>query len=164
MLQKLSFGQKVFGGAGIVFLISTFLAWFTISLKGGLSTFRVSGSASGWDIGFLWVRLPFFLVLAGLVVIGLQASGSANLAPKLTRGINFLAVAALTTLLVVLKFLIGEDFGLGSGGIDVSRGLGLYLGLLAAIALVGGGALLFMEGGGDLNDLKTMDGIRKSVD
>ena len=50
MLQKLSFGQKVFGGAGIVFLISTFLAWFTISLKGGLSTFRVSGSASGFLI------------------------------------------------------------------------------------------------------------------
>ena len=60
-LTKLTKADKILFGAGIVFLVSTFLDWFTVSIAG------FSAGATGWDVGFLWAGLPFFIVLGMMV-------------------------------------------------------------------------------------------------
>lgn len=57
--QSLTLGGKIVAGSGVLFLIASFLPWYSWSFKGlGMSQ---SGSASAWD-----VTLP---KLAALLVI-----------------------------------------------------------------------------------------------
>ena len=66
-LNKLSLGEKIVGGAAIVFIISTFLPWFTARVSFmGVSR---SESGNGWDVGFLWGRLPALIALVMIIVI-----------------------------------------------------------------------------------------------
>ena len=141
-LSKLSNGQKIFAGAGLVYFIASFLAWYSYSIF----------TANAWDIGLLWGSLWALLFLAGAVLILLPAFG-AN-APKLPA-IAFLAVGALATLFTVLKLLIGETD-------PISASFGIYLAVIAAAAATYGGFLMFKDAGGDLNDLKDMNKIKGS--
>lgn len=63
----------------------------------------------------------------------------------------------LTLLLVIVRF-ISDGVGFG---VDLSRGIGNYLGTLATIAIVVGCVLGFKESGGDLNDLKDVNKLKK---
>ena len=137
--SKLTKGDQILGGAGIVFLISTFLSWFSISFAG------FSVSASGWDVGFIWARLPFFLVLGLLVWVGLRHFSSVKLPPDIPA--LYLAGGACAFLLPLLKLLVGEDG-------PISRGFGLYLAVLAGAGVAFGGFLKFTEGGGKIHELK----------
>ncbi len=141
---KLTKADRIIGGAGLLFLISTFLSWFEISL-GGFG----SASGSGWDVGFFWGRFPFFIVLGMLVWIGLRSFSAVKLPPQIPA--LFLAGGGLTLLLPLLKLLIGED---APGGIDVSRSFGLFLAVLAGAGVAFGGYLKFIEGGGKIDELK----------
>ena len=63
-LSKLSMGQKIFAVAGLVYFISSFLAWYTYSFTG-----IVDVSANAWDIGFLWGSLWALLFIIGAVLL-----------------------------------------------------------------------------------------------
>lgn len=137
--SKLSKGDKILGGAGLLFLISTFLPWFEVSIAG------FSASANGWDVGFLWAGLPFFIVLGMMIWIGLRLFSAVKLPPQIAA--LFLAGGAATFLLPFLKLLIGEDGPL-------SRSFGLFLAVLAGAGVAFAGYLKFLEGGGKLDELK----------
>jgi hypothetical protein len=137
-LSKLTNGDKVLAGSGIIFLISTFLSWFKVDLGFGTYT------ANGWDVGFLWGGLPFFIVLGMLVWVGLRRFSSAALPADIP--VLYLVGGALVALLVVLKLLIGED------GFD--RAFGLFIAVLSALGVAGAGFLKFTEAGGKLNEVQ----------
>ena len=137
--SKLSKGDKIVGGAGLLFLISTFLPWFEFKAPG------FSVSANGWDVGFFWAGLPFFVVLGMMVWIGLRLFSSVTLPPQIPA--LFLVGGASTFLLPFLKLLIGEDG-------PVSRAFGLFLAVLAGAGVAFGGYLKFLESGGKLDELK----------
>jgi hypothetical protein len=144
-LSKLTKGDKVLAGTGIVFLISTFLAWFKVDLgipSGlGIST---DLSFSGWDVGFGWGKLPFFIVLAMLVWVGVKKFSSAKLPDELP--VLYLVGGAVVAALVVLKLLFGYH------GVD--RAFGLYLAVLSALGVAFAGFLKFTESGGKLNEVQ----------
>jgi hypothetical protein len=155
-LSKLGTGQKIFAGAGLVYFIASFLTWYSIDFKGGLSLGSI-GDANAWgDIGFLWGSLWALLFLAGIVLLLLPAFGVA--APKLPA-IAFLVVGGLATLFTLLKLLIGESDS-PELGITISASFGIYLAVIAAAAATYGAFLMFKESGGDLNDLKDMNKIK----
>lgn len=157
-LSKISKGGQIFAGAGIVFLIASFLPWYSIEFgDSGLGVITgASDSANAWgDIGFLWGSLWALLLLGGAVLLILPAFGVA--APKIPP-VAFLAVGALATLFTLLKLLIGEDDSPPYFTIDAS--FGLYLAIIAAAAATFGGFLLFKESGGDLNDLKDVNKMK----
>ena len=137
--SKLSKGDQILGGAGIVFLISTFLAWFSIDFG------PYSSSANGWDVNFLWGGLPFLVVLGMLVWVGLRRFSSVNLPTDIPA--VYLAGGACAFLLPLLKLIIGEDG-------PVSRSFGLFLAVLAGAGVAFGGFLKFTEGGGKIDELK----------
>lgn len=139
-LTKLTKADKVLFGAGIVFLISTFFDWFTISAGG----FSVGGNA--WDISFLTGGLPFFITLALIVWVALR-----RFAPGVTLPADmppvYLAGGVAVALLVVLRLLIGFH--------SLDRAFGLYLGAISAIGVGFAGFLKFQEGGGDIDTLRS---------
>ena len=138
-LKKLSLGDQIIGGSGIVLFIASFLTWFKADVKGlGALGFSASASANAWDVGFL----GWFPVLLGLALVGLVAVR--NFAPQvklpdlpLPWGQVEFIVGVVAALLLVLKFLIGEDDG--GGVVDISRGFGLFIAVLAGIGLAVGG-------------------------
>ncbi len=138
--SKLSKGDQILGGAGIVFLISTFLAWFSIELGAFGSV-----SANGWDVGFLWGRLPFLVVLAMLVWVGLRRFSTVKLPADIPA--LYLAGGATAFALPLLKLIVGEDG-------PISRSFGLFVAVLAGAGVAFGGFLKFTEGGGKMDELK----------
>ena len=100
-LSKLTKADKILFGAGLVFLISTFLPWFSVDF--GVA----EASWNGWDAGFLWGGVTFFVVLAMLVWVGLRRFSSTKLPAELPP--LYLAGGVGVALLVILKLLIGEN-------------------------------------------------------
>ena len=138
-LSKLTKSDQILFGAGLVFLISTFLEWFSFSIAG------FSAGGSGWDVGFLWGRLPFFIVLAMIIWVAVRRFGLAKLPAEIPP--LYLVGGGLVALLVLLKLIIGES--------GLSRSYGLYIATVAALGVGFAGFLKFQEGGGDLDTLKS---------
>jgi hypothetical protein len=144
-LSKLTKGDKVLAGSGIVFLISTFLAWFKVDL-GLPDGIGVPGdiSFSGWDVGFGWGRLPFFIVLGMLIWVGIKRFTTTKLPDELP--VLYLVGGAVVAALVVLKLIVGFH--------SVDRAFGLFIAVLASLGVAFAGYLKFTEAGGKLNEVQ----------
>jgi hypothetical protein len=141
-LNKLTTSDKVIAGSGILLFIAYFLPWFTADA--GI----VSVDATGGDVGFLWATLPMLLglVMAGVVIANKLFDVKLPDLP-VPWGQAMLGAGALAAVLVVLKLIIGEDAdGAEALGIDISRGIGIFLATIAALGLAAGGYLKFQEG------------------
>lgn len=141
-LNKLSTSDKVIAGSGILLFIAYFLPWFTADA--GI----VSVDATGGDVGFLWATLPMLLglIMAGVVIATKLFDVKLPDLP-VPWGQAMLGAGALAAVLVVLKLIIGEDTdGAEALGIDISRGIGIFLATIAALGLAAGGFLKLQEG------------------
>jgi hypothetical protein len=126
-LKKMSIGQFVGLGAGLLLFLNLFLPWF----KEGDFYITVASSTFAW-----------FISLAGLL-------GAVVLLSKISFGPikgDFIAIGlgGLATLLALLKLIIGHELG----GQDIGRNIGIFFGLLGSGAVAAGGVLgLLMDGG-----------------
>lgn len=144
-------------GGGLLMLIAYFLAWWTIDIPGVGS----AGDVSGSDY-FLTGTVPWLILVAIGVLTVLAALDIFKLPASFPAPLIFLAASALAFLLILFRFFSdGFDYG-GFGNYDnyVSRGAGLYLALVAAIAVLVGSFLGFKESGGNINDLKDMNKLK----
>lgn len=142
-LKKLSLGDKVIAGSGLALFIFSFFPWF----KYDFGAFGGSYKQSGWHFFFTGI-VP---TLLGLVMVAwIVATKVAEIdLPDLPvpQGLLMLGLGGVAALLVVLRLLIGGD----DAGTDVlDRSFGLFLAVLAALGLAGGGFLKFTEEGGEL--------------
>lgn len=143
--SKLTKADKVISGAGLAFLISMFFGWFSFDTKGVTGGVLGRGiSANGWDVGFLWGRLPALIVFAMITWIALRRFSSVKLPVEIPA--LFLAGGASAFALPLLEFLKGEDF--------FKRSFGLFLAILCGAGVAFGGYLKFLEGGGKVDELK----------
>jgi hypothetical protein len=147
-LKKLSLGDQIIGGSGIVLFIASFLTWFKAEIDteglGSLLGDLGSAKANGWDVGFLgW--FPVLLGLLMVAYVAVRAFAPQVKLPDLPLPWNqvLFIVGCVAAVLLVLKFLIGEDDG--GGVVEISRGIGLYLGVLAGIGLAVGGYFKWKE-------------------
>lgn len=141
-------------GGGLLMLIAYFLDWWSLDISG-----FGGGSFSGSDFFFTgtvpWILLVVIGVLTVLAVLNVFRLPATFPAPLV-----FLAASALALLLILIR-LTGPGHDIPSVVEDeMSRGAGLWLALVAAIAVLVGCFLGFKESGGDLNDLKDMNKIK----
>ncbi len=131
-------------GGALVLLISVFFSWYTatasVSVPGGASISR-SASGSGWDSGG-GAKLVFLLALVILVVWAVDLFADSVTLP-FPASMVALVLGAAALLVCVIKFFSkpgGGDvssFG-GTLHFSVSVAWGLYVAILAAIAVVVG--------------------------
>jgi hypothetical protein len=142
-------------GGGLVMLIAYFLSWWNIDgAPGGL------GSVSGSEY-FLTGTVPWILLVAIGVFTVLAVLDIFKLPPTFPAPLIFLAAAALSVLLILVRFFSdGFDTSIYGGSLPTSRGAGLFLALLAGIAVLAGSLIGFKESGGQLNDLKDMNKLK----
>ena len=139
-LNKLTTGEKVIAGAGILFLISMFLPWWGLD-------FGEFGSASnnGFDY-FLTGWLPLLIIIAMVAQIAVARFSTTQL-PKIPISWNqaHLIAGGVVAVLLVLRVIIGSSEGSGGFEVDLDRMWGLWVALVAALGVGVGGYLKSRE-------------------
>ncbi|HET6447898.1 MAG TPA: hypothetical protein VFG31_02220 [Conexibacter sp.] len=150
-LSRLRRGEKIAAVAAVLLFILMFFDWYTVSVSGGLlGGLSVGGSAwKAFDV------LDLFLLLVIIAAIGLAVLTATERTPALpvTGAVIVTALAGLGTLFVLYR-LIDTPIGDVPDGVDVSRTVWAFLGLIAVAAITYGGYLSMREEGTSLSDVK----------
>jgi hypothetical protein len=126
-------GERVTWVAGLILMLSSFMDWYAGSGEG------VQLSVIGWHTGVLG-KLVFFVGLAVLALVALNEFGF-ELPPSLPAGLVVLALGALATIFVLIRVISIPDAVLPADG----RGIGIWISLIAALGVIGGGLLRSAE-------------------
>jgi hypothetical protein len=129
-LKRLTRNDQIVGGAAIVFLISLFLPWFTVS--DGV----FSASVNGLWHGYMYIGL--ILAVAVLAYLVLRAGfGQLPFKLPLEHEQAMLAATAVIFVLTVLSFVF-KPAGASDAFATVSWGwsFGAFVGLIAAVVAV----------------------------
>jgi hypothetical protein len=124
----------VTGIGGLILFISVFLDWFKISF-GGIGVGGVGG-ASGVDA----TKLCYLIVLLALIVIAVVVLRVVEVdldAIPIPMSVVVMAAGGLSLLIIIVRMVIHQDF--------LSLSYGIFVSLVAAIAVVVGGVLMQRE-------------------
>ena len=118
--NKYGLGQLVCGAGGALLIVSLFLPWAGAA----------DGDRSGWE---LWTMADVFLLIAGLVAVGMALTGGrvGVFRPdlSLSAAADLLALVAIVLLAWLVIFDFPEDAG---------REVGVFLALIGAVTIAAG--------------------------
>lgn len=144
-MENLRTGEKIAGASGIALLLIMFiLNWFTLdagTADVGLNAFQ--------SFGFI----DLVLLLAAAAGIALAAVSANEMKVNLPVSLSAIAagLGALGAVLVLFRILSPPDGGLGDL-VDVGRGIGVFLGLIAVGGVAYGGFVAMQEEGTSFSD------------
>jgi hypothetical protein len=117
--------------SGLVLTISAFTDWYAGSESGGAFTLSVIG----WHTGALG-KLVFFVGLAVLALWALREAGI-ELPATVPESLVVIALGSLGTIFVLIRLISIPDRFLPASG----RGVGIWISLLAALAVIVAGLI-----------------------
>lgn len=118
--------------SALVLALSSFMGWYSASGPG------YTISVIGWHTGTIG-KLVFFVGLALIAFLFLGATG-VELPPAVRAGVVVMIVGALGSILVLVRLIDIPDRFVGTG-----RGIGVWIGLVAALLIVVAGFLKASE-------------------
>ena len=122
-------GERLTWLSGLVLLLSSLMGWY-VGAGDGLTI-----AVIGWHTGVLG-KLVFFIGLAVLALVALRQAGIEPPA-SIPESLIVIALGALATIFVLIRLItIPEEFLPADG-----RGVGIWISLLAAIAVIVAGLL-----------------------
>jgi hypothetical protein len=145
-LQRLSGADRLVAGAAIALLVfMLFFSWFGESVSGTLPAGNPSGASSGssgWDTftNSRWVWL--LTIVFALASVAAIAAGS-RLPSSLPPGAIVMLLGALSAVLILYRVVHHPAASVSFGGFHASYVIkpGIWLGLIAALAIAAGGYL-----------------------
>src|SRR4051812_25551879 len=126
-------GDQLTWVAGLVLAISSFTGWYAGSGVG------VKLAVIGWHTGVLG-KLIFFIGFAVLAIVVLRLVGM-GLPATVPESLVILGLGALATVFVLIRLIAIPDAVLPAD----SRGIGIWVSLLASLAVIAGGLLQAAE-------------------
>jgi hypothetical protein len=127
-------GGRLTWVAGLVLAVSAFTGWYTGSEVDGLTI-----SVIGWHTGVLG-KLVFFIGVAVLALAALREAGI-ELPATVPESLVVIALGSLGTIFVLIRLISIPDTFLPASG----RGVGIYISLLAALAVIVAGLVRAAE-------------------
>jgi hypothetical protein len=127
-------GDRVTWVAGLVLALSSFMNWYAGSGVG------VKLAVIGWNSGILG-KLVFFVGLAVVALVVAHELGFELLPGSIPESLLVLALGALGTIFVLIRFISIPDAVLPADG----RGIGIWIALLAGLGVIAGGLLRAAE-------------------
>ena len=122
-------GERLTWLSGLVLLLSSLMGWYVGSGDG------LTIAVIGWHTGVLG-KLVFFIGLAVLALVALRQAGIEPPA-SVPESLIVIALGALATIFVLIRLIsIPEQFLPADG-----RGIGIWISLVAAIAVIVAGLL-----------------------
>jgi hypothetical protein len=116
--------------AGLVLTLSPFMDWYASTQTNGITL-----SVTGWQTGALG-KLVFFIGLVALIIEALREAGI-ELPPTVPDEFVLIGLGALASIFVLIRLSSIPD----TYFVTASRGIGLFVALLAAFGLVAAGLL-----------------------
>jgi hypothetical protein len=125
-------GERATWISGLVLALSALTGWYAGSGEG------VDVAVLGWNTGLLG-KLVLFIGLAAILVVGLRQWGF-DLPAAVPESLIVIALGALSTIFVLVRAIsIPDEF------FFAHRGVGLWISLVASLALIGAGLLQASE-------------------
>ena len=125
-------GERATWVSGLVLALSALTGWYAGSGEG------VDVAVLGWNTGILG-KLVLFLGLAAVLVVALRQWGF-DLPAAVPESLIVIALGALSTIFVLVRAIsIPDEF------FFAHRGVGLWISLVASVALIGAGLLQASE-------------------
>jgi hypothetical protein len=141
-INRLRPGEQIAAVAAIVLLLDMFLfKWFGLKVSaatplGGISA---EGSKNAWGSMDLIRWILLITVIAALGMAYLRASDTEIDLP-VAASVVVAVLGGLSTLLILIRLISPPDFGAPDAeGIDTTRKIGAFIGLIAAAVLTYGG-------------------------
>jgi hypothetical protein len=127
-------GERLALQSGLVLAISSFTDWYSGSQGDGLTL-----SVIGWHTGALG-KLVFFIGVAALGLVALREAGI-DLPATVPESLVLIALGSLATIFVLIRLISIPDTFFGTAG----RGIGIFISLAAALAMIASGLLRAAE-------------------
>ena len=128
-----SAGERLAWVGGLVLALSSFMGWYVGEGEGP------TVGVIGWHTGTLG-KLVFFVGLAVLLMVALREAGI-ELPATVPEALVLVGLGALGTIFVLIRIIsIPDDFFPNDG-----RGIGIWISLLAAVAVIVSGLLRATE-------------------
>jgi hypothetical protein len=116
--------------AGLVLALSSFMDWYAGSSGDGITI-----SVIGWHTGALG-KLVFFVGL-GVLVLAILHQAGVELPAAVPESLVVIALGSLATIFVLVRLISIPDRFLPASG----RGIGIWISLIAALAVIFAGLL-----------------------
>ena len=127
-------GERLAWVAGLVLAVSAFTDWYAGSQADGLTL-----AVTGWHTGALG-KLVFFIGLATLILEALREAGI-ELPATVPESLVLIGFGSLATIFILIRLLSIPDTFLDTA----NRGIGIFISLAAAVALIIAGLLRAAE-------------------
>jgi hypothetical protein len=127
-------GERAAWVAGLVLSVSAFTDWYA-----GSGSIGPTIAVIGWHTGTLG-KLVFFIGLAVIALVALREAGI-ELPATVPDSLVVIALGSLSTIFVLIRLISIPDEFLPAGG----RGIGIWISLLASLAVIGAGLLQASE-------------------
>jgi hypothetical protein len=122
-------GDRITSLAGLALALSSFMSWYAGSGDG------LTIAVIGWHTGVLG-KLVFLIGMA-VVALGLLREFGIDLPPTVPESLVVIVLGSISTVLVLIRLIsVPDDFFPYDG-----RGIGIWIALLASLALIVGGLL-----------------------
>ena len=125
-------GERLTWMTGVVLALSAFTGWYSGEGEG------VTVSVIGWHTGVLG-KLVFLVGVLAILVVALRQWGF-DLPAAVPESLVVIGLGALSTIFVLVRAISIPDEFFFAG-----RGIGLWISLLASVALIGAGLLQASE-------------------
>ena len=125
-------GEQITWVTGLVLALSALTGWYSGQGEG------VTVSVLGWNTGVLG-KLVFLLGVLAILVVALRRWGI-DLPAAVPQSLVVVALGALSTIFVLVRAISIPDEFFFAG-----RGIGLWISLVASVALIGAGLLQASE-------------------
>ena len=135
--SRISFGELVAGASAVVLFLVMFFPWYGVEV--GLLGGAASENANAWE-AFDYIDIILLLVV--LLAVAMAVARAADAMPAALPAPSGLIVAgagALAVLLILFRIVEIPGPGIDIEGVDVSREIGIFLGLIAALGITFGG-------------------------
>ncbi len=144
-VNRLRTGEKIAAAAGLALLLIMFIfSWF------GVEDFPEGANA--WE-SFSFIDIILFLTVLAAVGLALMSATRSTVSLPVAMSAIVTALGILSVLLILFRIISPPDFGVDAAfgdlgvGIESTREIGVFLGLIAAAALAYGGWRAMQEEG-----------------
>ena len=147
-------------GGALGFLVFGFMGWVKVDFGGEIGM----GSDSGGSVFdfFLTGTIPWILIMGSAVITVLRITGKIKQG-KMNWPMLMVIANGLAAVLLLIRFIFNPLDGkneLEALGIDVQRGIGMILSVIAGLVAAAGSVMSFTTGGGNLKDLTDVNKIK----
>ncbi|MFN2627687.1 MAG: hypothetical protein ABR569_03495 [Gaiellaceae bacterium] len=129
-----AWGERLGWISGLVLALSAFTDWYAGAQSDGLVL-----SVIGWHTGALG-KIVFFVGLAALALVALREAGI-ELPATVPESLILIGLGSLATIFVLIRLISIPDTFFGTAG----RGIGIWISLFAALAMIASGLLRAAE-------------------